>query len=43
VALVPGVAFGTSCADHVRIAYAASMENLKEATVRIKTYLNKTK
>lgn len=40
VALVPGVAFGPSCADHVRISYASSYENLKEAVKRIKTYLN---
>ena len=41
VALVPGVAFGQSCADHVRISYASSYENLKEAVVRIKEYLEK--
>ena len=40
LALVPGVAFGTSCADHVRISYASSFDNLKEAIVRIKKYLN---
>lgn len=41
VALVPGVAFGTSCADHVRISYASSYDNLKEAAARIKLYLRK--
>jgi aminotransferase len=41
VALVPGVAFGKCCADHVRISYASSYDNLKEAASRIKTYLNK--
>lgn len=41
VALVPGVAFGASCADHVRISYASSYENLKEAAARIKIYLQK--
>ena len=39
VALVPGVAFGNSCPDHVRISYASSFDNLKEAAARIKTYL----
>ncbi len=41
VALVPGVAFGDSFVDHVRISYASSFDNLKEAAVRIKTYLKK--
>ncbi len=41
VALVPGVAFGKSCPDHVRISYASSYDNLKEAAARIKTYLNR--
>ncbi len=41
VALVPGVAFGQSYCDHVRISYASSYENLKEAMVRIKEYLKK--
>jgi len=41
VALVPGVAFGRACADHVRISYASSYDNLKEAAARIKTYLKK--
>jgi aminotransferase len=41
VALVPGVAFGKCCADHVRISYASSYDNLKEAASRIKAYLNK--
>lgn len=39
VALVPGVAFGSCCADHVRISYASSYENLSEAVDRIETYL----
>ena len=39
VALVPGVAFGPSCEGYVRISYASSYENLKEALVRIKSYL----
>ncbi len=39
VALVPGVAFGASCEGHVRISYASSYDNLKEAIKRIQTYL----
>ena len=39
VALVPGVAFGPSGEGHVRISYASSYENLKEAVARIKKYL----
>jgi aspartate aminotransferase len=34
VALVPGEAFGSN--EHVRLSYATSMENLREATSRIK-------
>lgn len=41
VALVPGVAFGRCCDQHVRISYASSYENLKEAVVRMKKYLKK--
>ncbi len=41
VALVPGVAFGKSCEGFVRISYASSYENLKEAIARMKIYLNK--
>ncbi len=41
VALVPGVAFGNSCGDHVRISYASSYDNLKEAVLRIERYLKK--
>jgi aminotransferase len=39
VALVPGNAFGSQCADHVRISYASSYDNLREAVARIKKYL----
>ncbi|MDO8675652.1 MAG: aminotransferase class I/II-fold pyridoxal phosphate-dependent enzyme [Candidatus Omnitrophota bacterium] len=39
VALVPGVAFGKSFTDHVRISYASSYDNLKEAVRRIALYL----
>ena len=41
VALVPGVAFGKSCEGFVRISYASSQENLKEAIARMKIYLEK--
>jgi len=39
VALVPGIAFGPSCEGYVRISYASSYDNLKEAVARIKSYL----
>ncbi len=39
VALVPGNAFGSQCADHVRISYASSYDNLREAVARIGKYL----
>lgn len=39
VALVPGVAFGKSCEGYVRISYASSYANLKEAVARIKQYV----
>ena len=39
VALVPGVAFGMD--DHIRISYASSEAELKEAVKRIKTALSK--
>jgi len=41
VALVPGVAFGPSCEGYVRISYASSYDNLKEAITRIKKHLGK--
>lgn len=41
VALVPGVAFGQSCEGYVRISYASSFENLREAISRMKIYLKK--
>jgi len=41
VALVPGVAFGKSCEGYVRISYASSYENLKEAVRRIELYLKR--
>ncbi len=39
VALVPGSAFGQSLDGFIRISYASSYENLKEAVVRIDSYL----
>ncbi|MBF0522166.1 MAG: aminotransferase class I/II-fold pyridoxal phosphate-dependent enzyme [Candidatus Omnitrophica bacterium] len=39
VALVPGVAFGPSWDTQVRISYASSYEDLKEAVARITDYL----
>ncbi|HSV43756.1 MAG TPA: aminotransferase class I/II-fold pyridoxal phosphate-dependent enzyme, partial [Candidatus Bathyarchaeia archaeon] len=39
VALVPGVAFGPEFEYNVRIAYAASYDDLKESVKRIKEYL----
>lgn len=39
VALVPGTAFGGNCEDYVRISYAASYENIKEAISRIEKFI----
>ncbi len=39
VALVPGTAFGPSCDNFVRISYASSYDNLKEAVRRINEYV----
>ena len=39
VALVPGNAFGSQCSDHIRISYASSYDNLREAVARIKKYM----
>lgn len=41
VALVPGVAFGKNYDDFVRISYASSLDNLREAIVRIKDFIKK--
>ncbi len=43
VAVVPGTAFGACAEGYIRISYASSMENLKEALVRIKRFLGKKK
>jgi aminotransferase len=39
VAVVPGDAFGKSGQGYIRISYASSLENLKEALNRIETFL----
>jgi len=39
VALVPGTAFGPSGEGYVRISYASSLTNIKEALFRIKRFL----
>ena len=43
VAVVPGEAFGPSGKYHIRCSYASSMENLKEALVRMERFLKKRK
>ncbi|MDD4894156.1 MAG: aminotransferase class I/II-fold pyridoxal phosphate-dependent enzyme [Candidatus Omnitrophica bacterium] len=42
VAVVPGTAFGEQYKDYIRISYASSFDNLKEALIRIGNFL-KTK
>jgi aminotransferase len=39
VAVVPGSAFGRQFEEYIRISYASSYENLKEAFVRIEKFL----
>jgi len=41
VAVVPGTAFGACCEGYIRISYASSLDNLKEALSRIKRFLEK--
>jgi len=43
VAVVPGTAFGPGGEGYIRISYASSLDNLKEALVRIKRFLEKRK
>ena len=43
VAVVPGVAFGEGFEDYIRISYASSMDNLKEALNRIKKFIDERK
>ncbi len=39
VAVVPGTAFGSGLEDYIRISYASSMDNLKEALLRMERFL----
>ncbi|MCX5703820.1 MAG: aminotransferase class I/II-fold pyridoxal phosphate-dependent enzyme, partial [Candidatus Omnitrophica bacterium] len=39
VAVVPGTAFGRQYVDYLRISYASSLDNLKEALLRIEKFL----
>lgn len=41
VAVVPGTAFGGEFSSYIRISYANSLENLREAAVRIERFLSK--
>lgn len=43
VAVVPGTAFGDCGEGFLRISYASSLENLKEAMVRMERYMNRLK
>lgn len=43
LAVIPGEAFGESGKNHVRISYAYSMEQLKEAMLRIERFVDKSK
>ncbi|PIQ90359.1 MAG: aromatic amino acid aminotransferase [Candidatus Omnitrophica bacterium CG11_big_fil_rev_8_21_14_0_20_41_12] len=43
VAVVPGTAFGACAEGYIRISYASSMDNLKEALNRIKRFLERRK
>lgn len=43
VAIVPGNAFGKCGEGHVRISYAASMENIQEAMKRLKEFVSELK
>jgi len=41
VAVVPGTAFGPSGEGYVRMAFASSLDNLKEAILRISEFLKR--
>jgi aspartate/methionine/tyrosine aminotransferase len=41
VAVVPGTAFGKDFLDRIRISYASSYEDLKEALKRMEEFLRK--
>ena len=42
VAVVPGSAFGASGEGYIRISYAYSLDDLKEALGRVKSFYRKT-
>jgi aminotransferase len=41
VAVVPGTAFGEKYGDFVRMSYATSFDNLKEAIIRMERFMSK--
>lgn len=41
VALTPGIDFGPGAEGYLRFSYANSMENLRAATARLETYINR--
>ena len=41
VAVVPGTAFGSSAEGYIRISYASSLDNLKEALIRLRRFIEK--
>ncbi len=43
VAIVPGKAFGQCGEGYIRISYAASMENIKEAMLRLRDFVDQIK
>jgi aminotransferase len=43
VAVVPGTAFGAPAEGYIRISYASSMDNLKEALHRMRLFLQRSK
>ena len=43
VAVVPGTAFGKGLDDYIRISYASSLDNLKEALLRMERFLKGVK
>jgi aminotransferase len=43
VAVVPGTAFSSSGQNYIRISYASSMEDLKEAISRMENFLKSLK
>ena len=43
VAIVPGKAFGVSGEGYVRISYAAAIDDIKEAMLRLAAFVNELK